>query len=68
MPMTDQTNDFNHFAHPALDLVAAASPHFQRKGDVLFDRHMRKQRIALKYHTEPPLLRRHLGHVIAVKG
>src|SRR5229473_3584824 len=55
---------------PALQLVFCYLPHLQAKRDVLFDRHVRPQRVALEDHRHPAALRRQRGarrrHLLAV--
>jgi hypothetical protein len=47
----------------ASDIVAGKFPHLQRKGDVLRHRHVRKERIFLKDHADPALVRRDIGQI-----
>ena len=51
---------------PAIDDVARNLPHLEREGDVLRDRHMRKQRVALEHHAEGPRLGALGGNVLAL--
>ena len=37
----------------------------QAEGDVLLDAHMREQGVGLEHHVDRPLVRRHVGHVVA---
>ena len=39
----------------------------QAEGDVLFDRHMREQRIGLEHHVDGPAIGRRAGKVLAVE-
>ena len=55
---------------PAFGFVLGDLAHLQAEGDVLLDRHVRPQRVALEDHRHPPLLRRQRGagrrHLLAV--
>ncbi len=54
-----------HFCDARLDDVFRQSRLNEPEGDVLFDVHMRKQRIGLKHHIHGPQMRRHIGHIHA---
>ena len=64
--MPAQADTINDPIDAALDVSVSASLHLQRKGNVLLDRHMRKQRIALEDHAEGALFGGDGGDIRAV--
>src|ERR1035438_1173752 len=55
-----------HGRHAVLNLRLGHTVLFQAKGDVLFDIHVRKQRVRLEHHVHRPFIRRYARHVLAV--
>src|SRR6516162_11466475 len=47
-----QADEPEHFGHPVMDLFARHFADFQRIRDVLHHRHVRPDRVALKYHAD----------------
>ena len=50
-------------AHAPGPLARRHGLHLQSEGDVVADRHVREQAVALKHHAEPALVRRQFGDV-----
>jgi hypothetical protein len=64
-PTLQQRLDFETargIAHAAVDFVLGVLAHPQAKGDVLVDRFVRVERIALEHHGDVALVRRHGVH------
>ena len=61
-----QLHQFQHFAHPCCALVTAHRLVFQPIPHVLFHRHVRKQRIALKHHVNRAGIGGHSRHILPV--
>jgi hypothetical protein len=57
---------FSISATRVFDLGLGHAVLLEAEGDVLLDRHMRKQRIGLEHHVDRPLVGRHAGHVLPV--
>src|SRR6476620_137799 len=64
--MARETDPLDDGANAAAYLAARNLANAQGKRDVLLDRHMWKQRIALKHHAKRAFLRRDVGDVDAV--
>src|SRR5207244_3841648 len=62
-----QLDQPQHFFHHAGNLLLGRSPHFQAEGDVLGDRHMGKQGIALEDRVHRALVGRQMLHGIALE-
>src|SRR5437016_3535253 len=56
-----------HLTYPRRGLVLGQAFLLESEGDVLFDREMGKQRVALKHHVDRTPVRRHAGKILAVE-
>ena len=65
--VTVQPHQVEQLRDPRPDLVLGPAQVSQREGDVLQDRQVGKQGVVLKNDTEPPPVRRHPGHGLAVE-
>ncbi len=56
-----------HLCHAAADFAFRQFVLLQAKSDVLFHRHVRKQRVRLEHHVNGPLIRRHVGQILTIQ-
>ncbi len=56
-----------HFLDPLLDLGLRQTVLLETEGDVLLNGHVREQGIRLEHHVDRPLVRRHVGDVLAIE-
>jgi hypothetical protein len=64
---TAEPHQLERPAHPLVDRVLRPAPRAQRKGNVLEDIEVRKDRVVLKHHAKATFLWRHSGDVRAVE-
>jgi len=62
-----EPHECKRLAHALVAFLFAHAPHLQAEAHVLRDRHVRKQRIALKDDAQAALVRLHIGDVAAVE-
>jgi hypothetical protein len=59
--------EFDHATHPLRDFDGRAFLHFQTEGDVLLDREVGKERVALEDLVNVSMIGRDMRHVFAVE-
>ena len=64
---TDESHVFERRSDLRCDLALGCLRHAERKRDVALHRHVRKERVALKYRAHRPCLRRLAGEVFAIQ-
>ena len=62
-----QADDLEHLEHLRADLILGHLFQAQTEGDVLKHVQVREQRILLEHRVHRPLVRRHVGDVLAIK-